>query len=145
MGLTKVLVWLERLCRVGLGTMFVYSAWDKIADPGLFATVVVRYELLPEVMVGMFSLTLPMLEMLVGLLFLFTKWLREAALLATGMLVMFLGALTFAIARGLEIDCGCFGISGGGRSELVQAVIRDLALLVPTAWLVFRREKWLWQ
>ncbi len=142
---SAVLVWLERLCRVGLGSMFVYSAWDKIADPGLFATVVMRYELLPEVAVGMFSLTLPMLEMLVGLLFLCTKWLREAALLATGMLVMFLGALTIAMARGLEIDCGCFGISGGGRAELIQAIIRDLVLLVPTVWLIFRRENWLWK
>ena len=145
MRLATALFWLERLCRVGVGAMFAYSACGKISDPGLFATGVMRYELLPEVAVGIFSLTLPMLEMLTGLMFLCTKWLREAALLATGMLVMFLCALTIAIARGLEIDCGCFGISGGGRAELVQAVIRDLVLLAPTAWLMFRRDTWLWQ
>lgn len=139
-----VLDWLERICRVGLGGLFVYSAWGKIADPGLFASVVMKYELLPEVTVGLFSLTLPMLEMLVGLAFICTKWTREVALLATGMLVMFLGALTIAVARGLEIDCGCFGISsGGGRRELVLAIVRDLILLVPTIWLMFRRDMWL--
>lgn len=140
----KVLNWLENLCRVGLGGLFVYSAWGKIADPGLFATAVMRYELLPEATVGIFSLTLPMLEMLVGFAFICTKWTREAALLATGMLVMFLGALTIAVVRGLEIDCGCFGVSaGGGRTELVLAIIRDLILLVPTTWLMFRRNMWL--
>ena len=138
--------WLERLCRVGLGGMFVYSAWGKVADPGLFATTVMRYELLPEFAIGIFSLALPMLEMLVGIAFICTKWTREVALLATGMLVMFLGALTIAAARGLEIDCGCFGISsGGGRRELVLAIVRDLILLVPTFWLMFRRNVWLYE
>ncbi len=140
----RVLDWLERLCRVGLGGMFVYSAWGKVMDPGLFASVVMKYELLPEATVGLFSLTLPMLEMLVGIAFIFTKWTREVALLATGMLVMFLGALTIAAIRGLEIDCGCFGVSsGGGRMELVLAIVRDLVLLVPTVWLIFRRDLWL--
>lgn len=144
MKLVRILDWIERLCRVGLGGMFVYSAWGKVMDPGLFASVVMKYELLPEVTVGLFSLTLPMLEMLVGIAFIFTKWTREVALLATGMLVMFLGALTIAAIRGLEIDCGCFGISsGGGRTELVLAIIRDLVLLVPTTWLMFRRNMWL--
>ena len=142
----RVLDWLERLCRVGLGGMFVYSAWGKVMDPGLFASVVMRYELLPEVTVGLFSLTLPMLEMLVGIAFVFTKWTREVALLATGMLVMFLGALTIAAIRGLEIDCGCFGISsGGGRMELILAIIRDVVLLVPTVWLMFRHDRWLYE
>ena len=85
-----------------------------------------------------------MLEMLVGIAFVCTKWVREAALLATGMLVMFVVALTIAVARGLEIDCGCFGISAeGGRTELVLAIVRDLILLVPTVWLMFRRDVWL--
>lgn len=144
MNRTKMLDWLEILCRVGLGGMFAYSAWGKIADPGLFATTVMRYKLLPEFAVGLFSLTLPMLEMLAGIAFVCTKWTREVALLATGMLVMFLGALTIAAVRGLEIDCGCFGVSaGGGRAELVLAIVRDLILLVPTVWLVFRRNAWL--
>ena len=126
----KVLDWLERLCRVGLGGMFVYSAWGKVADPGLFATTVMQYELLPEFAVGIFSLTLPMLEMLVGHT---TVHLFEAD-----------GGQTIAVVRGLEIDCGCFGISsGGGRKELVLAIVRDLILLLPTIWLMCRRDMWL--
>ena len=141
---TRLVGWLESLCRVGLGGMFVYSAWGKIADPGLFATAVMKYELLPEATVGLFALTLPMLEMLAGGAFVCTKWVREAALLATGMLVMFAIALTIAVVRGLEIDCGCFGVSaGGGRKELLLAIVRDLILLVPTVWLMFRRDVWL--
>ena len=55
MNRTKMFDWLESLCRVGLGGMFVYSAWGKVMDPGLFASVVMKYELLPEITVGLFS------------------------------------------------------------------------------------------
>ena len=136
--------WLEGVCRVGLGSLFLYSAFSKIGDPGLFATMVMKYEILPEYMVGLFSLTLPMVELLSGLALVCTKWLRESALLVTGQLVMFLIALIIAVARGLEIDCGCFGISaGGGRTELLLAIARDVVLLVPAIWLMFRRNAWL--
>ena len=97
-----------------------------------------RYELLPECMVGLFALTLPMMELLSGLALMFTKWVREAALLIVGMLLMFIVALTWAVARGLEIDCGCFGVPAvGGREELLLAIVRDVVLLMPAIWLMF--------
>lgn len=134
------------VCRAGLGAMFVWSAWGKIADPGLFADTVMKYEFLPEAAVGLFALTLPMVELLTGLALLFTARTREAALLAGGMLVMFLVALAWAFARGLEISCGCFGGSGaGGRADIAWAMARDVALLAPAAWLFRRgRRGWLW-
>lgn len=136
---------LEKLCRLGLGGMFAYSAWTKIDDPGLFADAVMRYEILPTFAVGMFSLTLPMVELLAGVALVLTKWTREAALLVTGLFVMFIAALGWALALGLEIDCGCFGLSSeGGSSELVVAIVRDLVLVVPSIWLMFRPNSWLW-
>ena len=134
-----VIKWAECLARIAVGSLFAYSAWGKVSDPGLFADAVMRYELLPECMVGMFALTLPMVELLSGLALIFTKWFREAALLIVAMLAMFIVALTWAIARGLEIDCGCFGIpSVGGQTELLLAIGRDVVLLVPAVWLMFR-------
>ncbi len=139
-----IFAWMEFVARTGLGVLFTYSAWGKIADPGIFANAVMRYELLPECMVGMFALTLPMVELLAGLALVFTKWMREAALLVSAMLAMFIAALAWAILRGLEIDCGCFGVpSIGGRAELIVAAVRDVALLIPSAWLIFRRNAWL--
>ena len=134
----------EIVCRLGLGSLFIYSSLSKMDDPGLFADMVMRFEMLPEFAVGIFSLSLPMMELLAGLMFIFTKWLREAALLSSGMLAMFMIALSSAILRGLEIDCGCFGFSeDGGRRELLIAIVRDVALLVPSLWLVCRPEGWL--
>ena len=130
---------LEFVCRIGLGALFVYSALGKISDPDAFAYSVNRYDLLPGCVVGIFSLTMPMLELLTGLSMLFTKWLRESALLVAGMMAMFIVALVQALARGLEISCGCFGVpSVGGRGEILMALIRDVVLIVPAMWLMFR-------
>lgn len=137
----KVWTWLERICRFGLAALFVYSAWGKISDPGLFAEMVVRYEILPSFTVGLFSLTLPMVELVAGLMFIVPMWVREAAFITVGLLVMFMMALVLAVVRGLDIDCGCFGVSaGGGRTELLLAIGRDIVLLVPAVWLLVRRS-----
>ena len=139
-----VLQTLEFVCRIGLGALFIYSALAKISDPDEFAYSVSRYDLLPSFAVGIFSLTMPMLELLVGLSMLFTKWLRESALLVTGMMMMFIVALVQALARGLEISCGCFGVPEvGGREEILMALVRDRVLIVPAFWLMFRPNAWI--
>ena len=136
---------LEFVCRLGLGVLFIYSALAKISDPDEFAYSVSRYSVLPDFAIGLFSLTMPMLELLAGLSMLFTKWLRESALLVTGMLAMFIVALVQALVRGLNISCGCFGVpSVGGREEIVMALVRDVVLIVPAAWLMLRSNVRLW-
>ena len=132
---------LEFVCRIGLGTLFVYSALAKISDPDEFAYSVSRYDLLPGFVVGIFALTMPMLELLAGLSMLFTKWLRESALLVAVMMAMFIVALAQALARGLEISCGCFGVPNvGGRKEILMALVRDVVLIIPAVWLMFRQN-----
>ncbi len=140
-----ILAAVEAVARVGLGALFVYSALAKLDDPGEFAYSVSRYRMLPEFVLGMFSLAMPTLELLAGLALLFTRWMREAALLVFGMMAMFIIALSQALFRGLEISCGCFGVpSVGGRQEILMALVRDVVLIVPAAWLMFRQNGWLW-
>ena len=132
------------LCRLGLGGFFAYSAIAKIEDPGIFADAVTRYRLLPEFLVGLFSLTLPMLELVAGVALVCSKWSRESALLVVAMLVMFIIALLQAEVRGLDISCGCFGMpEKAGRFDLILAIARDVGLLVPAVWLAKRRNSWL--
>ncbi len=141
----NVFQFFEFVCRLGLGVLFIYSALAKISDPDDFARAVMRYEFLPDFTIGIFSMTMPMLELLAGLSMLFTKWLRESAFLVSGMLVMFIIALVQALVRGLEISCGCFGVpSVGGREEIVIALVRDVVLIVPAVWLMFRANGRIW-
>ncbi|MBR1870214.1 MAG: DoxX family membrane protein [Kiritimatiellae bacterium] len=131
-----LLVW---ALRIGIGGLFAWSALWKIEDPALFAEQVTAYGMLPDVLVGLFALVLPMMELLAGLMLIATPWRKEAALVVSLMLVMFIAALSYAAMMDLDISCGCFGDETGetGRAYLVKTILRDLALLFPSLFLLF--------
>ena len=127
--------------RLGFGAMFLYSAWGKIQDPGMFQTMVANYRMLPDCTTAIFAVTMSMAELLVGAMFLFSKWTREAAFATAVMIAMFIVALAQAQARGLDISCGCFSESEKAPHELLVALVRDFALLVPAIWLVLKGQR----
>ena len=131
----------DTVLRLGLGAMFLYSAWSKVQDPGMFQTTVDNYRMLPACTTAIFAVTMSMAELLVGAMFIFTKWTREAAFATGVMMAMFIVALAQAQARGLDISCGCFGESEKESNELVIAIVRDVALLVPTVWLLLKGQR----
>ena len=132
---------LDTVLRIGLGVMFLYSAWGKILDPGAFQTAVDNYRMLPSSVTALFSATMSMAELLVGAMFIFSKWTREAAFATAVMLVMFIIALTQAQIRGLDISCGCFSEEEKNPHEVLFALVRDVALIVPTAWLLIKGQR----
>ena len=129
------------MIRLGLGAMFIYSAWSKLQDPRVFQTMVDNYRLLPACMTALFSVTMSMAELLVGAMFLFTKWTREAAFATVVMLAMFLVALAQALIRDLDISCGCFGDAEHGASVVLSALVRDVLLVMPTVWLMIKGQR----
>jgi uncharacterized membrane protein YphA (DoxX/SURF4 family) len=51
---------------------------------------------------------------------------RAAAGVFAGMMIMFLGGIVSAWARGLSIDCGCFGNTGTFVADPVPGYIKDI-------------------
>ena len=131
----------DTVLRLGLGVMFLYSAWGKIQDPGAFQTVVDNYRMLPSAVTAIFAVTMSMAELLVGAMFIFSKWTREAAFATAVMLAMFIVALAQAQIRGLDISCGCFSEEEKNPHEVLFALVRDVLLAVPTAWLLLKGQR----
>ena len=133
-------------CRVGLGLMFVFASLFKIQDPQLFARLVAQYLFLPQPLVNLFALWLPPVEFLVGVLLVAGPKTRWNARLVLLMFVSFIIALAQAVIRDLGITCGCFELEGAmDKTEAWVSLVRDLILLVPTAWLsFFGRDVWIW-
>ncbi len=127
--------WLAIAVRVSLGCIFILSSWPKIADPPAFAQMVSNYKLLPESMVGPAAIVLPWLEMVAGTALVSGIFRRGAALWTSVMLVVFIGALSINLARGVAVDCGCFSLIASQKShdELMAAMnldlIRDIGML----------------
>jgi len=104
------------LSRLLLGGIFVYASYDKILHPVPFAEIIYNYQILPDVLVNLVSLFLPWTELLVGLCLILGVWLPGAILTCNLLLLAFFATLVFNMARGLDIDCGCFTTSTGPSS-----------------------------
>ena len=101
--------WLGFLARLIVGGLFIYAAWNKIADPMKFVKEVQAYELAPQSITHGIAFILPWLEMIAAVLLITCLWRAEARLLIFAMLVVFtIGKITVEV-RGLDIDCGCWG------------------------------------
>ncbi len=119
------------LCtRLLLGALFVAASVDKIAHPAQFSEIVSNYQILPGYLANIAAIVLPWLEMLLGLLILCGWWLAGAIALANLLLIAFLGALSFAVARGIDINCGCFSVTGAASPHTVWYLARDLLFLL---------------
>ena len=106
----KPLAVIALVLRIALGAIFVYAAWTKLRTPWeLFAMSIDSYQLLPLKVVELVARALPWFELAVGLLLIAGFWLRSAAAAITLLLAVFFGLMVRAYARGMEINCGCFG------------------------------------
>lgn len=112
-----------------LGGLFIYAGVVKIADPVSFAGNVAAYKLLPYFGNYLMASTLPFIELACGVLLVLGVRIRASATLVTLLTLVFMAALVSTIARGLDIDCGCFR-HGAGKTSAWQALGRDALLLV---------------
>lgn len=143
--LSSPYIWAYHLCRLLLGLVFVYASYDKILQPHAFAVSVFNYLVLPDGLVNLVALTLPWLELLLGLCLIFGVWLPGATVTATGLLVIFLGLLAFNDIRGLDIHCGCFSTETTEGPAGLGTILRDIGFLAVSLYLllfvfVFRRR-----
>ena len=128
-----LLLWLGTAARLLLGGAFVVAGVLKLPDPAAAVRAVRAYRLLPESLTGPVAFGMPVLEIAVGLALLAGVFVRTAAIASAVLLVVFVAAVGAAWARGLQIDCGCFGDGGevgAGDTAYPAEILRDLALLV---------------
>ena len=132
-GHFRALTWGARLL---LAALFVYAGALKLGDPTAFAIEIDHYELLPS-FAPYLAVGLPAVELVLGLALLLAPrpWRRSAALACGALMLAFTFAAASAVARGLNIDCGCFGNGSGPVTWLT--LLRDAALLCACAWLVW--------
>ncbi len=138
---------LETMGRVGMGIMFIGASIFKISDPQEFAVLTAQYQMLPQIVNNIFSLFLPVLEFIVGVLIVLSPKTKQNATLILGMMLMFIVALVWAVGNDLGITCGCFGGIEGAmdKSEAWVSLIRDILLLPVLIYLTTRAKNvYLW-
>ncbi|QSV46295.1 DoxX family protein [Geobacter benzoatilyticus] len=128
---------LTAVLRVGLGALFLYAGIIKILTPAAFAGSIANYQVLPYAGNYLAAAILPWIEVICGAL-LVTGWrTRSAAALVALMNAFFIILLFSTVARGLDIDCGCFK-QGGDKTTAWTAIFRDTMFLVAAVF-VYRK------
>jgi uncharacterized membrane protein YphA (DoxX/SURF4 family) len=128
-----VVPWLATVARALLGVVFVYAGVLKLPDPAAAERAVRAYRLLSESLVAAAAFGLPVVEIAVGLALLAGVFVRTAAVATSVMLALYIAAIASVWARGLSIDCGCFGNGGqvaAGATHYPTEIARDAALLL---------------
>jgi uncharacterized membrane protein YphA (DoxX/SURF4 family) len=131
--------WLGLVARLVTGGVWIWAGTAKLGDAAQSVQAVRAYDLLPESLVEPVGYLLPVLEVVVGFALVAGLLTRGAAVLSALLFVVFIVGIASAWARGLQIDCGCFG--GGGFDPDAEAsypweIARDAALLLASLFLV---------
>ncbi len=129
------------VARLFLGVVLIWAGASKIGHPLTSQRAVQAYELLPYDLAGTVGLALPFVEVVLGALLVVGLFTRPVAVVSTLLMVAFIIGIAQAWARGLTIDCGCFG--GGGQigaeeTKYPQEIARDVAFALAGAWLWWR-------
>jgi putative oxidoreductase len=103
---------LTLVLRLAVGAVFLYASARRLFDPLPLADAIDDYRILPAAAVNVVAVTLPWIELLTGLCLVFGIGTSGAGLVASLLAGTYLVAMASALARGLDIGCGCFGDGG---------------------------------
>lgn len=119
------------ISRLVLGGVFLSAGVSKALDPGALASSIRSYGLgLPEWFVSLSAYSLPYLEIILGLYLLAGLFTKPSAWATNGLMLLFIVALAQGAARGLEINCGCFGaVAGNEAGSLWLDALRDVGFV----------------
>ncbi|MBF0227264.1 MAG: DoxX family membrane protein [Desulfobacterales bacterium] len=123
-------------CRLFLAGVFIYASIDKIIHPTAFSKAVFNYQILPDVLINFTAITLPWVELVLGILLIFNIWMPGTIFISTGLLMIFITAIIFNLARGLDINCGCFSTSADDPMSALT-MLRDFSFIIPAFFLLF--------
>ena len=131
--------WIGLVARLTLGGVLFVAGYLKVGTPDESQMAVRAYEMLPISLANLLGLILPFIEVVIGALLILGALTRVMAALGGFTMFIFIIAIAQAWARGLNIDCGCFGGGGAvepGETKYLQEILRDIGLVFLAAYLI---------
>ena len=131
--------WIVIAFRLFLGGLLIYASFDKIENPEAFAKIIRNYHAFPYAATNILALLLPWIELYTGVCLIFGILVDGASLLTMAMMGVFILAISQAVLRGIDIECGCFKVTEGSSRVGMRRIIEDIIYL-GMAFVVWKRE-----
>jgi uncharacterized membrane protein YphA (DoxX/SURF4 family) len=137
--LEKFSPWIGLISRLVLGGVLFAAGYLKVGALDKSQMAVRAYELLPISIANFLGIVLPYVEIVMGLLLIIGAFTKYMAAGSAVIMFIFIIAISQAWARGLTIDCGCFG--GGGQvaaneTKYLPEILRDAGLVLLSLFLI---------
>jgi len=133
----KYYYYLVLISRIIMGTVWIYAGLKKILGNYLELLYSIQsYDLFSDTVSIFISNTLPICEIILGLLILLGIFVKPIGKISLFLLILFVIGLTQALLRGLSIDCGCFGENSennGSQLDMILIIFRDIIFIVLTS------------
>jgi len=130
--------------RIIVGGIFLLAGLAKISDPVRFLLTLREFQLFPEVIIRFLAVYLPWLEFILGLFIMLGILYRTSSLMLAFLNAVFTLAILSVIIRGIDIDCGCFGLLADilkiPDSADIKAVIRNLLFIGMCLYIFFVKD-----
>lgn len=139
----KTRVVFEWILRIGLAALFIAAGAMKLPDLQAFFRDIHHFELTPPDVSIALAFLLPWLEIWTGLALITGRLYLGAIAICTFLSAAFLGAISSAWYRGLDITCGCFGREDNATNFPRHIAMNTAMLSASLAlwWLASRRLK----
>ncbi len=98
-----------RACQLAIGVIFGAAGLAKLGNLPAFAYEIHNFRIIPIPTENVLAMTLPWIEILMGLALVLGIRERAAAVLSALLMTVFTLAVVQALVRDLNINCGCFG------------------------------------
>ncbi len=135
-NLAKIII--VRGSMICVAAILFWSGVEHLRNPFAFLSSILKYKLLTERPATFVASILPVFQTLLAGMMILGVARRFTSFCAAGLLSVFSVAQASALARGLEIGCGCFGAAS--NAPITLSSVGRVASLAVLAWLMLRFE-----
>jgi uncharacterized membrane protein YphA (DoxX/SURF4 family) len=127
-----------RCAQLVVGVLLGGAALGKLGDIPAFARDIHNFRIVPVAGENLIAIVLPWIELTTALSLVLGVRARAGALVAACVVTVFTAAVALALARGLNVECGCFGVASAARvggaklaQNLAILAVAGIALVAP--------------
>lgn len=120
--------------RIVYGLFWLWAGILKFLDPTEFSLAIRNFDLIGDPFVAVFALLIPAVECVAAVAVIVRRGAAGGLAILWTSLLVFTVAIVISWARGLDIECGCFGLSGSTVNYPIK-LIQNFALLAVGGWL----------